>query len=505
MRRRSALIVVLIGAAVWAVIAPAGPTSAGAQSPIAATVGSTPVGQPLPPGFVGVSLEYSALHLYTGRDPHAVNPVLVNLIAGLAAGDPPVIRIGGNSADATWWPMRGVIPPGGVSYALTPGWLRTTRALAAALGARMIMDVNLAAGRPALAAAEARAILRGIGRQYIQAFEVGNEPDLYNQFPWYRDRRRRVVHARSPGYDLGHFISDFSRWRAALPAVPLAGPAVAQLTWLAGLKQLITAEPTLSIVTMHRYPLRAGVQDPTSPLYPSVANLLSDQASGVVAQTVAPYVAAAHAAGLPLRLDEMNSASHSGQAGLSNTFASALWVLDTLFNMASVGVDGINVHSLPHARYELFSFAHRRHRPWSAFVHPEYYGMLMFAEAFPSGAQLLPITTPAGPVKVWATTAPGPIASAVTSVTRVLLINKDVASPRQVTLQVPGAGSTPASLEWLLAPRVTATSGVTLGSRGFGAATTTGTLAPAQTQAISASGGAYSITLPPASAVLLTQ
>ena len=53
----------------------------------------------MPPGFVGVSLEYSALHLYTGRDPNAINPVLVQLLRNLAPGQSPVLRIGGNSSD----------------------------------------------------------------------------------------------------------------------------------------------------------------------------------------------------------------------------------------------------------------------------------------------------------------------------------------------------------------------------------------------------------------------
>ena len=93
-----------------------------------------------------------------------------------------MVRIGGNSADFSWWPIEGTMPPVGIHYALTNGWLRTTQAFAAALGARLIMGVNLAGGRPAIAAAEARAFLRGIGTRYLQAFEIGNEPDLYN-FP----------------------------------------------------------------------------------------------------------------------------------------------------------------------------------------------------------------------------------------------------------------------------------------------------------------------------------
>src|SRR5581483_6100728 len=72
------------------------------------------------------------------------------------------------------------------------------------------------------------------------------------------------------------------------------------------------------------------------------------------------------------------------------------------FDLASVGVDGVNVHSLPGAGYELFTFR-RTAAGWQAFVHPDYYGMLMFSQAFPAGARLVPVRAPAGPVKIWAT------------------------------------------------------------------------------------------------------
>ena len=71
-----------------------GSANAYAQSPVSASVGSSPSGRVMAPGFVGVSLEYQALHVYTGRDPRAVNPVLVNLLRGLAPGQSPVLRIG---------------------------------------------------------------------------------------------------------------------------------------------------------------------------------------------------------------------------------------------------------------------------------------------------------------------------------------------------------------------------------------------------------------------------
>ena len=85
--------------------------------------------------------------------------------------------------------------------------------------------------------------------------------------------------------------------------------------------------------------------------------------------------------------------------------------------MASVGVDGVNFHTLPHAGYELFTFRHVN-GTWEAFVHPEYYGLQMFAQAFPPGARLLNLSAPSGPVKVWAT-------QGTDGTLRVTVINED--------------------------------------------------------------------------------
>jgi hypothetical protein len=332
----------------------------------------------------------------------------------------------------------------------------------------------------------------------VQAFEVGNEPDLYPYLAWYRDAKGKAHYARGSYYTSQMFTRQFARWRAALPNLPLAGPAFAELTWLGAMGPFLASEPRLSLVTVHRYPLRAWFNDPTSPYYASIPNLLSDFSSAGQASDVAPYVAMAHADGHPFRIGEMNSAAGSGKWGTSNTFAAALWVLDDLFNFANVGVDGVNIHSLPGAAYEPFTFT-QSGRSWSAFVHPEYYGMMMFAQAFPPGARMLPVNVPAGPLKVWAVqTADGH--------TQVVVINKDPSNDYQVQLQVPGAEMAgQASLEWLKAPSVSATNGVTLGGRTFGDSTSSGTLDPPQLQPVLSVGGSYPITVPAASAVLLRQ
>jgi hypothetical protein len=468
-------------------------------STVYASIDGAPTGPARPTGFLGLSLEYSALEAYTGADPAAVDRVFVQLVRNLAPGpgQPVPLRIGGNSTDATWWPVEGLAPPPGSRYRLNRTWLGAVRALAAAVPARLIMGLNLAAGRPRVAGAEAHAFLNAIGPRYLTAFEVGNEPDVYGVFPWYRSRHRPVF-ARSSRYSLPEFIGQLRRWQAGLPDLALAGPALAELPWLSGLPTLIASDPRLRVVTIHRYALQGCLNNPGSPSYPSIANLLSDRSSQGLAAAIAPFVTTAHARGVQFRVDELNSAALAGclgRTGVSNTFASALWMVDTLFNLASAGVDGVNVHSLPGAGYELFTFR-RTATGWQAFVHPDYYGMLMFAQAFPAGARLVPVRVPAGPVKVWATLG-------LDGHTRVTLINKD-SRARRVQLQLPPSGAA-AELQWLRAPGASATSGVTLGGESFGAETATGVLGAEHGQPLAGRLGSYSIELPPASAALLTR
>lgn len=455
-------------------------------------------GQAMPSSFIGVSIEYPALHVYTGRDPRHIDPVLINLLRALAPGQRPVLRIGGNSADQTWWPQRGTVTPGGIFYALSPDWTATAHNLARALDAKLILGINLAAGRPSLAGSEARALLHGIGIRYLDALEVGNEPDLYGAYAWYRNRRGRWVYARPHSWNMQSYIKDFSRWRANLPVVPLVGPSFAELSWLNQLNRFIAAEPTLSAITIHRYPLRGCDTPPSSPLYATTSSLLADSSSAGLAGSVAQYAAASHQAGLPFRLDELNSVACRGKWGVSNTFSSALWALDTLYNLAAVGVDGVNFHMLPRAAYELFSPSLERGR-WQAFVRPEYYGLLMFARGFPPGAHLLQVSVPDGPVKVWATRG-------TDGHTRVMLINKDPRNAVTVNVQVQYATG-PAELQRLTAPSVSATRGVRLAGQSFGAATATGRLAGRmQVQTIGDTGnGVYSVSLPAGSAALLVR
>ena len=461
------------------------------------SVGRRAVSRPISPGFVGLSVEYPAVTAYAGADPTAINPVFEQLIRNLAPNQRPVLRIGGDSTDRTWWPVSRRVSPRGVKYRISARWLGVTRAVADGTGARLILGVNLEAGQSSIAVAEARALLSGIGRRSVLALEIGNEPNWYATLPWYRNSRGRQVFGRPSSYDFRAFSAEFSGLRKRLPKVAVAGPTVGALPWLQNLRTFLAAEPTLRVVTFHRYPLNRCFTTPGSPNYPSVANLLSSSASRGLASGMRPYVRIAHQRGDTFRIDEINSVACGGKAGVSDTFASALWALDALFAVARSGADGVNIHTFAGARYGLFTFD-RAGTGWSAFVHPEYYGLLMFAWAAPPGSRLLPVTRTGSPrVRGWATRA-------ADGTIRLVLINDDVRHSHVVSVRLPERAST-VTLVRLTAPSAWAKRGVALGGQSFGAHTGTGTLARAPlTQALTAGFGGYLVTLPAATAAMVT-
>jgi hypothetical protein len=484
----------LIAAAVAALTATAcGSTAKDPGRPTFNVTGAA-VGQPIPSGFVGFSIEIKALEQFTGTNPDAVNPIFLHLIEDVAPEQTPVLRLGGDSTDWSWWPVSSVARPPGIRFTLTPNWLDVAHSVATAVRGRLILGVDLEADNRAIAAAEANAMVDRIGRSSVAALELGNEPELYGAFGWYRSATTgRPVLGRPRDYDPVAFEREYSSFARRLPNVRLAGPSSGAATWLAKLGPFLTAEPRVRLVTVHAYPLKHCTKSKVV----TIAQLLSDQSSHGLAASVAPYVAVAAAHHDPVRVDEMNGISCGGTRGVSDTFASALWVLDALFEMARTGVTGVNIHTVPGTINEIIG-------PDTApgaqrmLLHPEYYGMMMFAQAAPAGSHLLRLGTATPPgVKVWATRASD-------GLIHVVVINKGLAKSQFLRLRVAGARG-PAEVEQLRAPSVHSTGGVTIGGQTFGAATSTGVLAgPAAHDTVRSSGGGYPLTVPAASATMLT-
>ena len=458
----------------------------------------------IPAGYLGLSIEFPALRDYTGSNPRRVNPVLLQLIRNLSPGQAPVLRIGGDSTDLSWVAAPGVKAPRYRTYRLTPGWLSTTAALARDLGAHMTLGVNLAANQPALARAEAQAYLRTIGRARISALEIGNEPNVYGKIAGLKIGPDRFRRARPRSYGYARFSREFAAVAAALPPVPLSGPALAvgptydPGTWIGSMAGLLRSLPRLRTLTIHRYPLRNCYVPPRSQQYPTVPHLLSSYATTTLAASLRSWLQIAHSAHRPVRVDELNSVACRGKAGVSDTFASSLWVTDALFALARAGVDGVNMHTLPRSAYELFHFTHTGNG-WSAYVQPVYYGLELFARAASAGARLLTASGPtAGTgLSVWATrTADG--------AQRVVLINESPTRSRTVSLRMTGGAGATAQVIRLQAASVDARTGVTWGGRSYGSATTSGRLPSPQTQSLTPHAGRYTLSVRHGSAALVT-
>jgi hypothetical protein len=210
-----------------------------------------------------------------------------------------------------------------------------------------------------------------------------------------------------------------------------------------------------------------------------------------------PFVTIAHRHRLSFRIDETNSVACGGKLGLSDTFASALWVIDALFSMARSGVDGVNIHIFPGARYSLFQFRRSTFNR-RVLVHPEYYGLLMFARAVPPGARLLTVRAiRAQNIRAWAARGPD-------GTRRIVLINDSRSRARIVFVRVSPLRVN-AGLERLLAPGIRSTSGVTIAGQGFGVASQSGMLAGRyREERVRPTAFGYEVMLPAASAALLT-
>jgi hypothetical protein len=136
----------------------------------------------VPPSYFGISTEYWSLPNYERRLRLFSRVLSLLQVTG---GGPLVLRIGGDSADRAFWNWsRGELLPR--AFSLQSRSFAPTALLVQRLGLRLILDLNLMAARPAMAAAWARAAVRALPPGSLAGFEIGNEPDLYHLGNWYR-------------------------------------------------------------------------------------------------------------------------------------------------------------------------------------------------------------------------------------------------------------------------------------------------------------------------------
>jgi Ricin-type beta-trefoil lectin domain len=310
-----------IGSAAMASGLPSSPAQlspAAAATSASITVTGTASGHALPADFIGFSLEANSL-----SDGDFAGSNFADYLKEL--GPTGILRIGGNSADETFWTSTGQSAPSWSEGTITPASLSSLESVIGGTGWKVILAVNLKQFSTSRAADEAKYAEQILGSS-LDAIEIGNEANYYYTSD-------------------STFFSDFESYvaaiRAAVPGIPIAGPDAGhnQPAFVAAFGQNEEAKPDISMLTDHEYPL-SDCDGATN----TISDLLST--SSVTAEKAAAdsAVAAGVLDKVPAVMDETNSITCGGQSGVSNVFASTLWSLDYSLLLAQEGVQGADYH-----------------------------------------------------------------------------------------------------------------------------------------------------------------
>jgi Glycosyl hydrolase family 79 C-terminal beta domain len=402
----------------------------------------------------------------------AANRIYAEMVRTL--GMEGVVRVGGNTADYAHYSATATPVSSPYGTTVNHGCLEELGGFLQATGWKLIWALNLGSGSEQDAVAEAKAVTAVAGDRLL-AFEIGNEPDLFSH-----------EKHRPPGYGYEQWLADYRRYktalRAQLPGIPLAGPDAAGKTeWVS--RFAVDEGKDIVLLTHHYY--REG-QNPGS----TIGKLLG------VDPKLQPQLdqlrAASQRCGVPYRICEVNSFSGGGRPGVSDTMASALWVLDYMFTLASNNCGGVNMETGVNQLGFISSYSpigDDEQGHYSA--RPEYYGMLAFSLAGRGELLRTEVSPATTEIKTYATRSK-------TGSLQLTLINKGATG---ATLRLDTKSSSrQASVIRLQGPAVDARTQVTLGGAEITAA---GTWKAAKKEVLSVDSGQLAIALAASSAAIL--
>jgi len=453
------------------------PVPTGPLTQASLTVTATAAGS-IGPAFAGLSYEKSQLYgpLFSGS-----NTDLIGMFDRLGAS---VLRVGGNSVDRNVWAPNG---PGQTEGQIAPSDVDALAAFVKAAGWQCLYGINLGgaasgATTPVLAAEEVAYAAQQFGSSLL-GIEIGNECDLYGDSGNYF----------AGNWSLADFEALWSTFRTAIlastPNVPITGPADAgnESTWTVPFGQYATKNE-ITLLTQHYY--RANGQSPTS-----TAEYLITPDPNLIAN-LAVLKAGAQGIGVPYRMSECNSFYNGGSSGVSDSYASSLWVIDYLFNCARGGAVGVNFHGggdgtgyTPIANSGATVVEAR----------PEFYGILLFTLA--GQGTLYSTQISAGSLNVTAYAV-----KASSGGLNLIIVNKDLTQNLQLTAQLPQSASAATLIAMTqlstgaTAPDLSATSGVTIQGASVNP---DGSFAPSDAYTLNPSGSQFTCYVPALSAVLI--
>jgi hypothetical protein len=441
------------------------PVPSGATTAASVSISSTAAGT-IGPAFAGLSYEKGAMAQPLFQ---SSNNDLVGLFKGLG---PSLLRIGGNTVDQTQWNASGA---GRTSGEVAPSDIDALAGFLQATGWTVLYGVNLATSTAAAAAAEVAYAAKALGNS-LYGIEIGNECDLYGNAGSYF----------AGNWTLQNFEQRWGQFRTAIltatPSVVITGPASASnvTTWTIPFAQDVGSRE-IALLTQHYY--RGDGQSASS----TAAELISPDAT--LTSELQQLNGAAQQIGIPYRLAETNSFYNSGASGVSNTYASSLWVVDFLSNIALGGGAGANFHGGGNDPYTPIA----DNDGTVAGVRPEYYGIKLFTLA--GQGTLLATMVSAGSLDVTAYTV-----KSSNGALNLLVVNKDPSATLNLTINC-GRSVSSASLLLMTAPALSATTGVTIQGASI---QTDGTFMPGNAYALQTNGSTVNCYVNASSAGLIS-
>ncbi|HEY7209151.1 MAG TPA: hypothetical protein VH477_02675, partial [Bryobacteraceae bacterium] len=315
---------------------------------------------PIPPDFIGLGYEISSVAAgIFSADRHDYVALVKKL------GSNGVIRIGGNTSDDAFFRAQGRSVSAPKGTIVNGDNLRQLGAFLAATRWKLIWGLNLGSGTVAQAVEEAKAV-SSAAKDNLLAFEIGNEPDLFG----------RGTSHRPSNYSYQDYLREYRTYKTAirreLPGASFAGPDAASATdWVT--RFAADEGRDLVLLTHHYY---RECAKPSS----TIEKLLGPDPK--LAPQLQELRTAARATHVPYRICEVNSFCGGGKPGVSDTLASALWVLDYMFTLAWAGAAGVNIETgVNQLGWMSWYSPLITDNSGNVFTRPEFSGMLAFAYA----------------------------------------------------------------------------------------------------------------------------
>jgi hypothetical protein len=395
---------------------------------------STTVGT-IGPDFVGFS--YEKTHVMNG----SLTSNNTSLIALYKLLGSPMMRLAGNDVERCTWVGTGAAPsqPSGqpFSTSITTGGVDQLCSFLAATGSKAIYGVNFQSATVTASSAEA-AYVMGKCPSSIYAFEIGSEPDKFGSWS-----------SQSTDYET------FATAILAVPGALIAGPGCTTGSAASFASPFADSESAkygskLTLLTQHSFVAAAGSASATA------ANLQTVVTKTTDVLTTMQSAAARDKIPNGYRMGECNTFSNHGQQGVSDTLIAGLWAIDYMFEVARHGGSGVNFHGGETGMDGTVPFYYEPIKELNGVVvqvQPEYYGMLLFAQAGVGPMVSTTVSTSAQYFTAWAIKANG--------FTSVVLDNKDATSAVNVTVDLGAAvsGASAIYLQGTPAGNLTATAG----------------------------------------------